>query len=355
MRLKGVTYDAGTYMTFNWRPDFDLSTVRSELRIIRNDLHCNAVRITGSNLTKLIVTARSALELGLEVWLSPSIWDKNQQETLKNILKVAKEAEMLRNTLSENIVFVLGTELTLFMSGIIEGKNLSSRMSNPRLFQIIKSGEHNKPLNEYLTKAKTAVRQVYHGEVSYDSLVWEKVDWSLFDYIGVDHYRATKIEDKYLEMLEPSFSFEKPVVITEFGYITTYGGMNEEGLLSSAGLGGNNFINFWSLFLHNVIPIFGRLVRSRLNGVHTRDESWQAQKLVETLQLLDSAGVDGAFVDTFMSQTRPFSEDPRYDLDMTSSSLVKYFERGGRGSTYPDMRWEPKESFKAVAEYYASH
>jgi len=210
-------------------------------------------------------------------------------------------------------------------------------------------------LNEYLTKANTAVRQEYHGEVSYDSFILEKFDWSLFDCVGVYHYRATKIEDRYLEMLEPLFLFGKPVVITEFDYTTTHGGMNEEGLLSSAGLGGNNIINFWSLFLHYKIPIFGRFVRPQLKGVHARDETWQAQKIVETLQLLDSAGVEGTLVDTFISQTRLFSENPRYDLDMTSASLVKYFEGGGHGKTFPEMRWEPKESFNEVADYYANH
>lgn len=355
MRLKGVTYDTGTYMTFNWRPDFNISTVQSELRIIKDDLHCNAIRITGSDLTKVIASAQAALELGLEVWLSPTFWDRDPEETLNYTVTAAKSAELLRNNFQSKIVFVLGTELTLFMRGIIEGKNLVSRMSNPRLFPIIKAGEHNKPLNDYLAKANTAVRQVFHGEVSYDSLVWEQVDWNLFDYVGVDHYRATKIEDRYLEMLKPSFSFGKPVVITEFGYTTTHGGMNEEGLLSSAGLGGNNIINLKSLFFHYKIPLFGRFFRPHLNGIHTRDEKWQAQKIVETLQLLDNAGIDGAFVDTFMSQTRPFSEDSRYDLDMTSTSLVKYFEGKTYGKTYPEMRWEPKESFKAVAEYYANH
>ena len=355
MRLKGVTYDAGTNMTFNWRPNFDLQTVRRELRIIRDDIHCNAIRITGSDLKKTVASAQASLELGLNVWLSPTFWDRDPNETLEYIVDAAKQAETLRNNFSGKIVFILGTELTLFMRGIIEGKNLSSRMSNPSLFTIIKAGEHNKPLNEYLARANAVVRKEFHGEVSYDSLVWEKVDWNLFDYVGIDHYRATKIEDKYLEMLKPSFSFGKPVVITEFGYTTTHGGMNEEGLLSSAGLGGNNFINFWSLFFHYKIPIFGRLVRPQLNGFHTRDETWQTQKIVETLKLLDSVGVEGTFVDTFMSQTRPFSEDPRYDLDMTSSSLVKYFERGSHGKTYPEMRWEPKESFNAVAEYYANN
>lgn len=355
MRLKGVCYDVGTKMWFNWRPDFDLHTVRRELQIIKSDLHCNAVRITGTDLGRVASSAREALKQGLEVWFSPTFWDKDPRETLGYTVRAARQAETLRSGLQGKVVFVVGGELTLFMRGIIEGKNLPSRMSNPRLFPIIKAGEHNKPLNEYLAKADAAVRQVYHGEVSYDSLVWEKVDWSLFDYVGVDHYRATKIEDRYLQMLMPSFSAGKPVVITEFGYATTRGGPGEEGFLSSAGLGGSDIIDTRSQALHYMIPVLGQLIRPHLNGVHARDEGWQAHKLVETLQLLDSAGVEGAFVSTFISQTTPFSEDPRHDLDMASSSLVKYFEGGGRGKTYPDMRWEPKESFKAVAIYYAKH
>jgi hypothetical protein len=355
LRLKGVIYDVGTKMWFNWRPDFDLPTVRRELQIIRNDLHCNAVKINGSDLTKVVASAQAALEQGLEVWFSPTFWDKGPRETLEYTVKAARQAETLRNGPQGKVVFVVGGELTLFMRGIIQGKSLPSRMSNPRLFSIIKAGEHNKPLNEYLARANAAVRQVYHGEVSYGSLVWERVDWSLFDHAGVDHYRATKIEDRYLEMLEPTFSSGKPVVITGFGYAATRGGPLEEGFLSSGGVGGNDIIDTRSQALHYMIPVFGRLVRPHLNGVHVRDEAWQAKKLVETLQLLDRAGVEGAFVSTFISQITPFSEDPRYDLDMASESLVKYLEGASRGKTYSDMRWEPKESFRAVARYYADH
>lgn len=28
--------------------------------------------------------------------------------------------------------------------------------------------------------------------------------------------------------------------------------------------------------------------------------------------------------------------------------------RHGKGTTYPDMHWEPKQSFRAVADYYVS-
>jgi hypothetical protein len=39
------------------------------------------------------------------------------------------------------------------------------------------------------------------------------------------------------------------------------------------------------------------------------------------------------------------------DLDTDSYSLVKPYPRGRHGTTYPDMAWEPKKSFTAVADY----
>ena len=43
--------------------------------------------------------------------------------------------------------------------------------------------------------------------------------------------------------------------------------------------------------------------------------------------------------------------DPRADLDLASLGIVKILE-GRRGETYPDMAWEPKAAFNAVAEHY---
>jgi len=45
MNRKGVLYDVGRVMGVNWRPLFDPNVVHRELEIIKNDLHCNAVRI----------------------------------------------------------------------------------------------------------------------------------------------------------------------------------------------------------------------------------------------------------------------------------------------------------------------
>lgn len=189
--------------------------------------------------------------------------------------------------------------------------------------------------------------------MTYASLVFELVDWSLFDFVGVDHYRSKRIEDKYIELLKPSFVHNKPVVITEFGYATCQEGLDSEGFLASAGLGGN-IVDQRSLFLHHV-PLLGRFVRPHLKGSHVRDEAWQARQLVDQLTVLDSAGVDGAFISQFVSPLWPYDGNPRYDLDMASSSLVKSYADKRRGTTYPDMPWEPKESFRAVANYYAKH
>jgi hypothetical protein len=139
------------------------------------------------------------------------------------------------------------------------------------------------------------------------------------------------------------------VVVTEFGNMT----YQSDGKLMQVLLGGGD-TDFWSQFFH-ALPVVGRLVRPKVRVIHPRDEVWQARKVVETLEILDAAGVDGAFVSQFESQVNPFDEDPKYDLDTTNFSLVKYYEHGMRGVTYPDMPWEPKESFRALADYYAKN
>ena len=87
MKRKGVCYDVGRVMFGNWRPDYDPKIVHRELEIIKNDLHCNAVRINGLDIDRLITTAEDALQQGLEVWLSPELWDKSPERTLAYIVK----------------------------------------------------------------------------------------------------------------------------------------------------------------------------------------------------------------------------------------------------------------------------
>ena len=50
MRGKGINYDTGFInMGHSSRETFDLDVVRREIRIIRDDLHCNTIRVTGGD------------------------------------------------------------------------------------------------------------------------------------------------------------------------------------------------------------------------------------------------------------------------------------------------------------------
>ena len=72
MRGKGINYDTGFFPGGkDSRPGFDPETARRELRIIAEDLHCTAVRISGGEPERLSIAARHAAEAGLEVWFAP--------------------------------------------------------------------------------------------------------------------------------------------------------------------------------------------------------------------------------------------------------------------------------------------
>ena len=62
MNRKGVCYDVGRVMMGgNWRPKFDPKIMHRELEIIKNDLHCNAVRICGLDIERLMMASEDAL------------------------------------------------------------------------------------------------------------------------------------------------------------------------------------------------------------------------------------------------------------------------------------------------------
>lgn len=334
MKRKGINYDVGIEFHHDYvsRPKFDAAIMRRELEIIRQDLHCNAIRISGTDIDRLIVTAEEALKQGLEVWLSPHLPDKNEQETLEYTIKCAEGAETLRQQWPQ-LVFILGCELTWFMQGILPGSNFMERLGNPlsMWWRLKVLGTHNKPLNAFLAKANAALRKVFHGQVTYASAPIEAVDWNLFDFVCLDYYRVKKYRDTYGQRLKRHFVYGKPVVITEVG-LCSYQGAEDRGARGFMIVDPNN--------------------QQQLDGDYVRDEGLQARELTDTLTTIESAGVDSIFVFTFVSPALTYNKDPRFDLDMASYSLVKsYMSEHGR--TYPDMTWEPKQSFHAVADYYA--
>ena len=129
MKHKGVNYDVGTVMGGNWRPDYHPQTVERELEIIKNDLHCNAVGISGKDIGRVMLTAEAALSQGLEVRLNPAdLTNKPPESTLAYITEAAKATQPLHERYPGKVVFSVGGEFTLFMQGIVPGKTFMQRL-----------------------------------------------------------------------------------------------------------------------------------------------------------------------------------------------------------------------------------
>jgi hypothetical protein len=345
VKRKGVLYDVGRCLVGNWRPDYRPDLARRELAVIAEDLHCTAVKICGRDVDRLVLAGDAAAELGLEVWFCPELWEKSPDATLAYIETAAAAAEQVRRRWPDRVVLSVGTELSLFMRGILPGRTFAHRVRH--LVEQPSRGRQDTPLRDYLTRTAAAVRRVFDGPITYAALPFEQVDWDRFDIVGVDHYWHERIADRYAETLQRWLRLDKPMVVSEFGFRTRTGA-------DRTGAAGPENFHELSMMAH-AIPFVGRRIPPRVKTVHERNESVQADGLLRQLEVLDRAGVDGAFVHTFVFPLMPHHDNPRNDLDTDSFALVKTLPHGHRGAAYPDMAWEPKQSFTAVADYYATH
>src|SRR5262249_53188309 len=96
LRAKGIGYDTGFSLDGVTRRPFDHEIVRRELQIIRDDLHCTAVRLFGNDLDQLEFAAGHAADLGLEVWFSPFTYQLDAEEMLRLLADAAERAERIR-------------------------------------------------------------------------------------------------------------------------------------------------------------------------------------------------------------------------------------------------------------------
>jgi hypothetical protein len=73
-------------------------------------------------------------------------------------VEAAKRAEELRTHRPGQVVFSVGSELTLFMRGMLEGDTFLERLQHPSFGEQVRSGAHNAPLDAFLAKANDAGR-----------------------------------------------------------------------------------------------------------------------------------------------------------------------------------------------------
>ncbi|MEV1025153.1 hypothetical protein [Streptomyces sp. NPDC050264] len=339
MRAKGICYDTGFVRNgSNSREHFDPDLVEKELTIIRDDLHCNAVHITGGDPERLEVTARCAARLGLEIWFSPYPLDLTADEILTLLVDCAERAERLR-TQGAEVVFITGAELSVMNHGFLEGGSTDERLAwllgdparRPERFAAV-----GNRLNAFLREAVAAVRERFHGKVSYAAIQFEAVDWDLFDFTTFELIRSAEVADRFRDAVRSLVAQPKPVAITGFGTATWRGAGD---------------VAPRSMEILETDAVTGAPLR--LTGLYERDEAGQAAYLRELLEIFDSEGVDSAFVFLFALYNLPHRPDgdPRDDLDLASLGIVKVLE-DRRGDTYPDLPWEPKAAFAAIADHY---
>ena len=161
LRLRGVCYDVGrNFGGPSTRPRFATRLVDRELEIIRDDLGCNAVRICGTDTAWVTRAAKHALSLGLEAWLCPELFEHDEADTLRYIACAARSAEELRRRWPGRVVLSVGTELSIFMHGILSGAHFTERIASPALLEQLGTATYAERLNDFLARASAAAARL---------------------------------------------------------------------------------------------------------------------------------------------------------------------------------------------------
>ena len=335
MLLRGINYDIGTPFRKDElsRPDFDENIIRKEIEIINNELKCNAIRISGYDIQRLSKASEFALEQGMQVWFSPAYPDATKQEAIDYLTDCAIAAEKLREKY-DDVIFIVGCEYSLFLKGFVKGETIYDRfekMFSPLAIILNMIGLRNnmhKKLNQFLKDATEKIKAHFKGKLTYASGTWEKVDWGLFDIVGIDHYRASYNRSFYTKQLAGYYKFNKPVAVLEFG-CCAYKGAEDKGPTG------------WAI----TAVVNGLRV---IKGNYLRDETIQANYITDLLDILTLEEVYAAFVFTFINRMYRYNNDPELDLDMASYAIVKPVDE----AAYKELPWIPKEAFYRLADYY---
>jgi hypothetical protein len=333
MHTRGIHYDVGTTTLEGGttRPYLTVERLEHDLGDIARGLHANAVRVTGGDVGRIHLAATTAARLGLDPWLTPMLPNADASATLAAIDEAARAAADVAAS-SAGVTLVIGCELSAFMSGILPGAShgdrLSLLMDSERLMAAMGASGRD-PQADFQTFLRTAsetARRRFTGPVTYASGLWEDVDWSLFDLIGLDAYRDAASRDSCAGMLRRHAGTGRRVVITETGCATYRGAAAAGGMA-------------WTAVERTGEP-------RRLREGVVRDEHEQAGELENLLAEGAASGVSGAFIYTYDAPSYPSNVDPRFDLDAASYALVR---------TWPDGRTEPKAAYRAVARAYEAY
>ncbi|OHV41058.1 MULTISPECIES: hypothetical protein [Pseudofrankia] len=326
MRVFGMNYDTGFVSAGSTTHEpFDPETVRRDLRVIRDELHCDAVRITGGIQDRLELAARFAAEAGLEVWYCPFTNGLDSAGLMAFVLDGAERAERLRRS-GASVVYLTGSEIAMFTEGLLPGRDLAERMAlltDPmRMRAAVPTARA--AVRDFLAAAVPAVRERFGGPVAYASIPLEAVDWTAFDIIASDAgYRDATNAATFPQTLAAAVGQGKPYAATEFGCCTFRGAADVAGAPEPVTYDEHGYA-------------------ATLAAGLVRDEEGQARYLMDLLRDYEAGGVEAAFVYTFANRHLPTTEDSERDYDLAARGIVRVL---------PDGSWTPKAAFHALAAY----
>ncbi|MFD8303365.1 abortive phage infection protein [Streptomyces sp. NPDC059690] len=326
LRHRGVVYTVGEGETPGTA--WSAARMRRDIRAMRDELHADTVDVTGDGVERLTATAAEAAERGLHVWLQPTLADAPERDILEHLAECGRFAERLRRQ-GASVDFSVGCEFWLFVPGIVPGATVLERVEN------LHKGDFDpvrmqRRLDRFTARAAALGRSVFRGRLSYAAAQDDRVDWRLFDVVGIDYYSFFRQHTDYVRELRHYLRWGKPLAITEFG-CCTYRGAPQAG-----GMG-------WDVVDYDKGEIKGRLVRSE----HT-----QAACLTDLLGVFEAMGLYAAMAFEFVTPDAPHrADDPRKDLDMASYSITKTV-KDRPDDPRSDWHWEPKEAFHALARRY---
>lgn len=332
MKYKGITYDVGTEYTLGnlSRTGLTPEVIEKDIFEIKNNLNCNSIRIYGTRKHSLILATEIALKAGLNVWLSPRLINQNTQTTINFIQDIAKEVETFKSMYRANeIVFIVAGEATIDVKGFSEGETIYDRIQNiAKPFFFIKKAlgikpPYQKAFNNFLQQSFLAVREKFSGKISYASAMWEIVDWTIFDFVSINLYKASFNKSFFDKIIRKMKSKGKPLAITEFG-CCTYIGADKKGPTG-----------YMVLDKTTEPPAFKEKCE--------RDEQTQADYISDLLQTFEKEKVDATFIFDFYNQKLTHSSNPDFDYDKASFGVTK---------SIGENKWEPKKSFYIISDYY---
>ena len=314
LKLRGINYDVGTHYDAGHGPGrlsthrYDIERhLRRDMDVLAAELHCNAVQLYGTDVDRLMVAASLALDRGLSPWIQPRLIGATPADHLDHLRHVARGAEWLRRRL-DRVTLSVGAELSLFMSGIVEGRTVADRMEQ-LLAEASAPSSVAEDLNEHLRDAEAGARAHFGGQITYGAGPWERVNWrDMFDLVGLDVYLRPIDATSIVSHLQGFQHFQKPIVATEFGCVTNSLGADEYGA--------------------DVVDWTTR--PPRITGSTIRDEEVQARSLAIHLRAFDTAAIHGAFCFVFIEPIYLHDATPCRDLDMASFGVVAAVEDDDR-------------------------